>query len=249
METLKGSIAVVTGAGRLKGIGAAICRELAKNGSDIFFTYWHQYDTENHSEAKDENPVEFVEELTQFGVRVASAEIDLSKADSAEALIKMVAKELGLPNILINNAVVSTHQPFQEVTAELLDDHYAVNIRATTLLCKEFVASQGGKDAKIINLTSGQDLGVMKDELPYTITKAGVDMLTRQLGPELLEKGITINALDPGPTDTGWMTNELKEQIKKDSKKGRINMPEDTAKLIVKLLCSDKHGEVVHAEW
>ena len=250
MDRLKGKIALVTGVGRKNGIGAAICRELAKNGADVFFTYWHQYDAENYSETKDENPADFAEELKQFGGRVACAEIDLYKSESPADLFKIVVKKLGVPDILINNAAVSMHVPFKEITSEMLDQHFAVNVRATGLLCQEFVkAWNKNTQGNIINMTSGQSLGVMRDELPYTITKASVEMLTKQMAPEFALQGITINALDPGPTDTGWMTDELKEQIKRESKEGRINMPEDTAQLVVSMLsdASGKTGQVIHA--
>ena len=250
MERLKGKIALVTGVGRKNAIGVAICRELAKNGADIFFTYWHKYDAENYSETKDQKPADFAEELKHFGVRIASAEIDLSKSESPADLFKMVVKELGVPDILINNAAVSMHVPFKEITSEMLDQHFAVNVRATGLLCQEFVkAWNKDTQGKIISMTSGQSLGVMRDELPYTITKASVEMITKQLAPELALQNITINALDPGPTDTGWMNDELKEQIIKDSKKGKINTPEDTAKLIIDLLSNNDTGRIIHAGW
>ena len=243
---MKGKVALVTGVGRKRGIGAAICQELAKNGADVFFTYWHQYDLGSYAAEDLIKPEEFANELRSFGVRAASLEVDLSKPDSAEKVFEAVKKELGAPDILINNAAVSTHQLFLEVTADLLDKHYAVNVRATTLLCKEF--AKQGRQGKIINLTSGQALGVMKDELPYTITKASVEMLTQQIAPELSSMGITINAFDPGPTDTGWMTDEVKEAIRKDSPSGTIHTPEDVAKQICNLLKSTEIGQIIHAE-
>ena len=100
-------------------------------------------------------------------------------------------------------------------------------------------------------MTSGQSLGSMGGhKIPYTITKAALEMLAPQLAPELAERGIFINALDPGPTDTGWMTEELKEQVKKESKRGKVNTPEDIAQLVVSILTEKKYanGEVIHAE-
>lgn len=250
MELLTGKVALVSGVGRKKGIGAAICRELARNGADVFFTYWRDYDRTNYPESSEENPAEFAKELQQFGTRIRSAETDLSEPKNIEILFSTVVKDLGTPDILINNAAVSTRQAFEEITADILDQHYAINVRATTLLCQEFVKNwsktEGGS---ILNLTSGQDLGVMTGELPYTITKAGVDMLTKQLAPELLRRGIVINALDPGPTDTGWMTEEKKEQIRKESKRGQVNTPEDTARLIISTLTDGKNtGRIIHAD-
>ena len=248
-KPLQGRIALVTGVGRRVGIGAAICREIAKNGGDVFFTYWHQYDKETHSENSENDPAGIAAQLSQFGVRVESVEIDLSVPDSAEKLFQAVENDLGTPSILINNACHDFEVPFVELSPEILDRHYAVNVRAVAMLCKEFV--KRGNAGHIISMTSGQSLGSMGNhKIPYAITKAALEMLATQLAPGLARRGITINALDPGPTDTGWTTEELKEQVRRESKHGKVNTPEDIARLIVSILTEKKYptGEVVHAE-
>src|SRR6185436_20768741 len=103
-KPLQGRIALVTGVGRRAGIGAAICREIAKNGGDVFFTYWRQYDKETHSENSENDPAAIARELSRFGVQVGSVEIDLSAPASAEKLFQSVENELGTPAVLINNA-------------------------------------------------------------------------------------------------------------------------------------------------
>jgi len=248
-KSLQGKIALITGVGRSAGIGAAMCREIAKNGGDIFFTYWKQYDKETHSEDTNNDPAILASELEKLGVRVGSVEMDLSKPDSAEKLFEATGKELGAPNILINNACYDFEIPFAELSPEILDKHCAINIRAVVMLCKEFVKI--GKVGNIVSMTSGQSLGSMGGhKIPYTITKAALEMLAPQLAPELSKLDITINALDPGPTDTGWMTEELKEQVRKESKRGKVNTPEDIGQLIVSILTEKKYstGEVIHAE-
>src|SRR5947207_15295286 len=103
-KPLQGKIALVTGVGRCAGIGAAICREIAKNGGDVFFTYWQQYDKETHSENSENDPAAIAAELSRFGVRVGRVEIDLSAPDSAENLCRACEQELGALAILINKA-------------------------------------------------------------------------------------------------------------------------------------------------
>lgn len=251
MNELSGTLTLVTGVGRREGIGFAICQEIAKRGGNIFFTYWHPYDELTHPETKENSPSDFVNELEQLGATVRCAEIDLSQSDSAKRLFEMVVKEMGTPDFLVNNACYDIEVSFQELTVEALDKHYFVNVRAVTLLCKEFmnVSKEGGK---IISMTSGQSLGNMgSDKISYTITKASIEMLTKQLAPELALKGITIYAVDPGPTDTGWMTEEMKKEIEQTSIKKRVNLPEDTAQLICSLLSTDDihtTGQVVYAE-
>jgi len=249
MKPLQNKLALVTGVGRTAGIGAAICREIAKNGGDIFFTYWRPYDKETYSENSENDPATLATELRQFGVRVGSAEIDLSALDSAEKLFQAAEKELGAPAILINNACHDFEIPFVELSSEILDKHYAVNVRAVAMLCREFV--KRGNAGHIISMTSGQSLGSMGGhKIPYTITKAALEMLALQLAPELAKLNIVINALHPGPTDTGWMTEALKEQVKKESRCGKVNTPEDIGHLVVSILTENKYvnGEVIHAE-
>jgi len=249
MKSLQNKLALVTGVGRRAGIGAAICFEIAKNGGDIFFTYWQPYDKETHPENSENDPGAFADELRQFGVQVGSVEVDLSAPDSAEKIIQAAEKELGAPAILINNACHDFEIPFVELSPEILDKHYAVNVRAVAMLCKGFVKRENA--GHIINMTSGQSLGSMGGhKIPYTITKAALEMLAPQLAPELAKLNIIINSLDPGPTDTGWMTEELKEQVRKESKRGKVNTPEDIGKLVVSILTENKYstGEVIHAE-
>ncbi len=248
-KSLKGKIALITGVGRSAGIGTAICREIAKNGGDIFFTYWKQYDKATHSEDTNNDPANLSNELKNLGVRVGSVEMDLSKSNSAQKLFEAIEKEFGAPDILINNACYDFEIPFVELSPEILDKHYAVNVRAVAMLCKEFV--RRGKAGNIINMTSGQSLGSMGGhKISYTITKAALEILAPQLAPELSKLDITINALDPGPTDTGWMTEELKEQVRKESKRGKVNTPEDIGQLVVSILTEKKYptGEVIYAE-
>jgi 3-oxoacyl-[acyl-carrier protein] reductase len=249
MKPLKNKLALVTGVGRSAGIGAAICRELAKNGADIFFTYWHPYDQETYSDGN--NDIEAITaELESLGIEVMSKEVDLANPNSAEILFQVVENEMEPLTILINNACHDFEIPFVELSPEILDNHYAVNVRAVTMLVKEFV--KRGKSGHIINMTSGQSLGSMRGhKIPYTITKAALEILAPQLAPELSKVGISINSLNPGPTDTGWMTEEVKEMVLKDSKRGRLNTSEDIGKLVIEILTEGKHstGEVIHAEW
>jgi 3-oxoacyl-[acyl-carrier protein] reductase len=248
MKLLENKLALVTGVSRNAGIGVAICREIAKNGGDIFFTYWHSYDQETYSESN--NDIEAITaELEQFGVKVKSKEVDLADPQSAGILFQVVENEMGSPTILINNACHDFEIPFVELSPEILDKHYAVNVRAVAMLCKEFVKRE--KPGHIISMTSGQSLRSMGGhKIPYTITKAALEMLAPQLAPEFSKVGISINSLDPGPTDTGWMTEEIKEMVLQGLKRGRLTTPEDIGQLVVAILTEDTYstGEVIHAE-
>src|ERR1041385_6641229 len=103
-KSLERKVALITGVGRRAGIGAAVCREIANNGGDIFFSYWHAYDGETHSGGCKNDPANIAAELRQLGVRVQSLEIDLSRPGSAETLYQAAEDALGTPVILVNNA-------------------------------------------------------------------------------------------------------------------------------------------------
>ncbi len=245
-------IAIVTGVSRLKGIGRSICIELAKRNFDIFFTYWTNYDKQMPWGISMDEPDLIEKEIKDYGVNCRKMELDLSLDNSIEALLNEVENKMGFPSILINNATYSTSTSIDNLTASELDKHYAVNLKATTLLITEFIKRfKFTKGGRIINLTSGQSLGPMSDEIAYAITKGAIETLTYTISQKAAQKGITINAVNPGPTDTGWMDDKLRNEIINKTAMKRIGMPNDVARLIG-FLASDEAewitGQVIHSE-
>ncbi|OES46596.1 SDR family oxidoreductase [Domibacillus iocasae] len=252
MNHLKEKIAIITGASRVKGIGAAICRELAKTGYHIFFTYWTDYDKEMPWSIELDEPMKLKEELIRKGVKASCMELDLSNPDAPQQLLNEVIEQLGYPDILINNAAFSTNTDYSNLDAEELDKHYMINVRATTLLSIQFARKFDKKSGgRIVNLTSGQFQGPMPGELAYATTKGAVDALTITLSAELAPLGITVNAVNPGPTDTGWMTETIKSDLKPLFPFGRIGEPRDVAKTIKFLVSNEADwitGQIIHSE-
>ena len=123
------------------------------------------------------------------------------------------------------------------------------------LLCAEFVKHykinlSGSKGGRIINLSSGQSVGPMPGELAYVATKGAVEAFTLSLSAEVGRWGITVNAVDPGITDTGWISVELKEKCSAESPMGRVGTPKDAARLIRFLASEDAGwitGQVIHS--
>ena len=101
-------IAIVTGVSRQKGIGCAICLELAKSGIDIFFTYWRNYDQAMPWQTAENEPDLIQTQIRNLGVRCEKIELDFMQESSVELLLNEVEKMLGFPSILINNATYST---------------------------------------------------------------------------------------------------------------------------------------------
>lgn len=252
MKQLEGKIAIVTGASRLKGIGAAICRELAGNGCHIFFTYWTEYDKSMPWSLEPTEPIRLKEELVRKGVKVSCMEIDLTCFDTLARFLDKVSEEIGAPDFLINNAAYSTNNDYSNLTAEELDRHYKVNIGSTTLLSSEFAKRFKKKTGgRIVNLTSGQFQGPMPGELAYATTKGAVNALTITLAAEVASLGITVNAVNPGPTDTGWVTEEIKRELEPMFPFGRLGDPSDVAKTIKFLVSEDAAwitGQIINSE-
>ena len=250
-KPLLGRVTLVTGATRRVGIGAAIARVLATRGADVAVAFYRPYDRKMPWGVGDAEPAELVEELRRFGARSEGFEIDLSEETGPSQLIGRVVEAFGGLDILVNNAAVSTESTVDELSAVDLDRHYEVNLRATALLCAEFVRRWKKNDGgRIINLTSGQGLEPMPSELAYVATKGAIDALTLSLSRAVADRGITVNAVDPGPTDTGWMTKELKEKLTAEAPAGRLGTPEDAAR-VVAFLTSDEAawvtGQVIRA--
>src|SRR5215510_7175338 len=178
-KPLGGKVALVTGATRLAGLGAAIADGLARAGADIGLGYFRAYDRQQPWGVKDSDPQELLVQLRHLGARAVGFEVDLARPEGPTALFGLVQEALGPIHILVNNAAYSTAVPIEQLTAEALDHHYTVNLRATAILCAEFVQRlPTGSGGRIINLTSGQGVGPMPNDLAYAATKGGIDALT-----------------------------------------------------------------------
>jgi 3-oxoacyl-[acyl-carrier protein] reductase len=234
-------LAIVTGASRAQGIGAAICQSLAQVGVDVFFTHWSPYDRRMPWGAEEDEPALLQKQIQALGVRCEHLMIDLGAPEAPQNIIQTAQTRLGPVSILINNATHDdTQAPFDQLDAATLDAYYAVNMRGTMLLSVEFARRfalpSGGR---IINLTSGQGRGAMPGKLAYVATKGAIEAFTITLAAEVASRGITVNAVDPGPTDTGWMTEEIKRELLPRFPMGRIGQPEDAARLITFLASED----------
>lgn len=254
MKRLINKIAIVTGASRAKGIGTEICRELAREGADIFFTHWSKYDRlmDYCNEDDFKWSKHLMEEIRSLGVRCESMELDLSQPDAPRKLLDEVQNKLGSPSILVNNATHSVDVDFRSIDADILDAHYNVNVRGTCLLTVEFARLIEGKHGgRIINMVSGQDKSPEPGNLAYVATKGAVSTFTKSVAIELAPLKITVNAVDPGPTNTGWMSSELKEELLPKFPMGRLGEPRDAAKLVIFLASEESEwitGQIIHSD-
>ena len=238
-------VAIVTGASREKSIGTAACVELARAGMDIFFTHWTRYDSSIGLGGEEDTPAALQSRLSALGVRCEHMSVNQGEISAPKEIMDAVEERLGPASVLVNNAVHDpVDAPFDQLDAETLDAYYAVNIRGTMLLSVEFARRfKRGTGGRIVNMTSGQGRGPMPGKLAYVATKGAIEAFTVTLSAEVAPLGITVNAVDPGPTDTGWMTDEIKEYLLSRFPMGRIGQPEDAARLIA-FLASESAGWV-----
>ena len=239
------TIALITGASHPRDIGTAICRKFASQGIDIFFTHWNS----------DAGWIEkFQQEITNTGVFCENLKIDLSDEMAAFTILDTAQTKLGFPSILINNAAHSTRDGYLELDAKSLNEHYAVNMRSTFLLCVEYARrfeKSNLNTGRIINMTSGQELGPMPGELAYAATKGAIAAFTRSISIELAPLGITVNAINPGPTDSTWMNDQIREYLLPKFPMGRIGLPEDVASIIAFLASEEAKwitGQIINSE-
>jgi 3-oxoacyl-[acyl-carrier protein] reductase len=255
MSLSQSRVALVTGTSRKAGIGAAIARELARDGADIFITYYRPYDREMGLASDPDEPQSLLAELRDMGRRADGLELDLFSPQAPKHLFDQVEANVGCVTILVNNATHSARDGIENLNADQLDKHYAINVRAMALLCAEFVRRykqnlSPGLHGRIINLSSGQGLNPMSGELAYAATKGAVEAFSRSLSAEVGRFGITVNAVDPGATDTGWISSELREKWEAESPMGRIGVPEDAARMIRFLASAEAEwitGQIIHS--
>ena len=181
--------------------------------------------------------------------RAPSFEADLADPLAPELLLERVTGELGPVSVLVNNAAHSAPDGYAALDAAGIDAHLAVNVRAPMLLSALVV--RAGAARRIVNLVSGQFLGPMPGELAYTASKGALEAFTRQLSGEVAHLGVTVNAVGPGPNDTGWIDDGARATLAPKFPGGRIGTPTDVAPLVA-WLCSEEAawvtGQVIHAE-
>lgn len=254
---LRGRVAVVTGASRRSGIGYAIARRLASLGAGLFLHHHVAHDRDQPWGADPGGP-----QAVAGGVTAALADrdagvhhlgLDLADPDAPTRLIEAAAGAYGHLDILVcNHARSGGDGPLGTLDAGMLDAHWAVNTRSTILLAQAFAARHDGRPGgRIILMTSGQDLGPMRDEVAYAASKGALASITRTLADQLADQAITLNTVNPGPVDTGYAPPEVHEAVRRRFPAQRWGAPDDPARLVAWLATDEASwitGQVINAE-
>lgn len=259
---MQGSSAVITGVGRRQGIGYATAREFIRRGATVFLTHYEKHDHQQPWGADPLGSEGVIDSLRAERVcedqRIEHMEADLSRPGAAEEVFRTAGEALGEINILVcNHAQSGWDGSLTEIDEARLDRHFAVNARAGVLLAREFAKQYSRHDddeeprGRLVFLTSGQNLGPMPGEVAYAASKGAIVGVIMTLSEELAPRGISVNAVNPGPVDTGYVDEKLRRQTEGMFPFGRWGKPEDPARLIT-WLCSDEGywvtGQVINSE-
>jgi len=236
MGELSGKVAIVTGAS--KGIGAAVARAFAKAGAAVAVNY-----ASNKADAD-----RVVGEIVKAGGKAVAIQADVAKRADVQRLFAETRERLGRPSILVNNAGVYGFAPLDAVTEEDFHRQFNINVLGAILAAQEAARAFDGSGGSVINLSTIASTSPSPNTLVYSASKSAVDAVTRELALELAGKGIRVNAIAPGMTETeGFASAGLSAESAKalgfSLPMGRIGKPEDIAKVAL-FLASDQSGWV-----
>ncbi|SFN89880.1 3-oxoacyl-[acyl-carrier protein] reductase [Geodermatophilus obscurus] len=251
--------ALVTGVSRRAGIGFAIARRLIDRGDRVVVHSWAPHDAGQPWGADDLDAV-----LAALGSPPHPAgdlaghvaghvAADLADPDAPAALVAAACEAAGPLSTLVVNHARSALGRLEDVTADELDRCLAVNARAAVLLVQAFAAryEPAAGPGSVVLFTSGQHRGPMAGEIPYALSKGAVQQVTATLADAVADRGITVNCVNPGPTDTGWADPGLAGQVAAAMPRGRWNTPDDAAAVVAWLTGPDARsvtGATVDAE-
>jgi 3-oxoacyl-[acyl-carrier protein] reductase len=223
--------ALVTGVSRRAGIGFAIARRLQEAGGVVFVQGWTPHDAAQDWGAEPGGTAGVAEELG-----VGHVEADFADPHAPARVVAAARAALGPLDILVVNHARSGSGRLGELTAADLDAFLHENVRASLLLVKEFAAQVESDAGRVVLMTSGIHRGPMTGELAYAVSKGALLVATQTLADELADRGITVNCINPGPTDTGWGLADIDPAARMPA--GRWGESDDAARLVA-WLCSD----------
>ncbi|MCA6105675.1 SDR family NAD(P)-dependent oxidoreductase [Bradyrhizobium cenepequi] len=222
MSALQGKRALVTGASR--GIGAAIARRLAADGANVAITY----------ERSADKAQAVVAEIERLGRRGLAIKADSADAAAVKAAVDQAAKAFGGLDILVNNAGILRGGPIEELSLEDIDATLAINVRAV-VVGSQAAAAHMGEGGRIISIGSNLATRVPDSGISlYSMSKSALIAWTKGLARDLGGRGITVNIVHPGSTDTDMNPAEGEQAV---AQRARMAIPrygnaEDVAALV-----------------
>ena len=242
---LENKVAIITGANNPWGIGAATALAFAREGAKVVLVY-KKVNRPFDPSKMDRNGVDryyganagsadvVKSKLQEIGADYIVLESDISDEAAVHQIYDAVMEKYGRVDILVNNAATDDEtgcDTIETITRSVIDDTFAVNVRGSILMTKEFIKHRGDY-GRIINISTDA-AQIFAGQITYGASKATLEALTRSIALEVAQYGFTVNCVAPGPTQTGWIDEEFEKVVVPLIPMGKLIQPEDIAQTIL----------------